>query len=74
MYLIRNASGQKHYPKLTNHFQPSSIIFKPEQRDQILWSDFGLAITFAVLGYWGHVRGFSEVFYMYVIPYLWVNQ
>jgi omega-6 fatty acid desaturase (delta-12 desaturase) len=73
MYLIRNASGQKHYPKFTNHFQPSSFIFKPEQKGQVIWSDFGLLITFAVLGYWGHVRGFSEVFYMYVIPYFWVN-
>lgn len=73
MYLIKNASGQKHYPKFTNHFSPKSIIFKPEQHDQIVLSDVGLLITASILTYWGIQRSFSEVFYMYIIPYLWVN-
>lgn len=73
MYLIRNASGQKHFPKGTNHFQPSSFIFKPEHYHQIVWSDIGLVITAGVLTYWGIQRGFMEVLYMYILPYLWVN-
>ncbi len=97
MYLIRNASGQKHFPKGTNReclspfknemviwltdvdalridFQPSSFIFKPEHYHQIVWSDIGLVITAGVLTYWGIQRGFMEVLYMYILPYLWVNQ
>jgi len=73
MYLIRNASGQKHYPRWTNHYQPISIIFKPEQATQIIWSDFGLVIALSVLGFWTYMRGFQEVAVMYLIPYLWVN-
>lgn len=72
-YLIRNASGQKRYPFMTNHFQPSSTIFKPEQADQIVWSDIGLLITASVLAFWGYQRGSKEVILMYVIPYLQVN-
>lgn len=73
MYLIRNASGQRHYPKGTNHFEPSSAIFKPEHFKQIIASDIGIAITFAVLAYWGYARGWREVLVLYIIPYLQVN-
>ncbi|GHJ89740.1 hypothetical protein NliqN6_6142 [Naganishia liquefaciens] len=72
-YLIRNASGQKWYPKYTNHFQPSSFIFRPDHKNQIIWSDIGLLITLSIVGYWTAMRGFREVLVLYVIPYLWVN-
>jgi omega-6 fatty acid desaturase (delta-12 desaturase) len=73
MYLIRNASGQKHYPKFTNHFDPNSIIFDKRHRKQILASDAGIAILATVLGVWGHYRGFAEVASYYLVPYLYVN-
>ncbi|KAG8824296.1 hypothetical protein FRC17_009134, partial [Serendipita sp. 399] len=41
LYLIRNATGQRSYPRFTNHFQPSSVIFGPHQREQIILSDVG---------------------------------
>lgn len=73
MYLIRNASGQKHYPRFTNHFQPSSIIFKTSQYWDIIISDLGIAIMFSLLGFWTYNRGFKEVALVYGLPYLWVN-
>jgi fatty acid desaturase len=73
MYLIRNASGQKTYPRFTNHFNPSSVIFDKRHFRQILASDVGIAILFGVLGTWGYQRGFAEVAKFYLIPYLWVN-
>jgi omega-6 fatty acid desaturase (delta-12 desaturase) len=73
MYLIRNASGQKHYPPRTNHFQPSSVIFKPSHFWQIVASDLGIFATLAILGYWGMQRGFKEVALLYVPVYLLVN-
>lgn len=73
MYLMRNASGQKHYPKFTNHFKPSSIIFRPDHKNQVIASDLGFAITLGLLGVWTYYRGFREVAVMYIIPYLWVN-
>jgi omega-6 fatty acid desaturase (delta-12 desaturase) len=73
MYLIRNASGQRHYPKGTNHFQPSSFIFKPSHFWQIIASDIGLLITLGVLYFWGTQRGFGEVARLYLPVYLLVN-
>lgn len=73
MYLIRNASGQKYYPKGTNHFNPSSVIFDTRHFSQIIASDLGIGLVLGALYYWGKQRGFTEVVYYYVIPYLWVN-
>ena len=73
LYLIRNASGQPHYPKLTNHFSPSSIIFDARHFGQILLSDLGIGLMLGGLYYWAQLRGFAEVVKFYLIPYLWVN-
>lgn len=72
-YLIMNASGQRHYPKGTNHFTPSSIIFKPAQFLQIIASDIGVFATLAGLAYWSYARSFTEMMIVYFIPYLFVN-
>ena len=59
-YLIHNITGQRHYPTVTNDFHPSSVIFAPHQRTQILLSDIGVQLSFSVLGvlvYWSTVRG-----------------
>ncbi|KAJ7137561.1 fatty acid desaturase-domain-containing protein [Mycena crocata] len=48
-YLLFNSSGQKHYPKLTNHFMPNSVLFTTAQRRAVLISNLGLlAMAFAV--------------------------
>ncbi|ODO05252.1 omega-6 fatty acid desaturase (delta-12 desaturase) [Cryptococcus wingfieldii CBS 7118] len=73
MYLARNASGQRHYPKGTNHFNPRSFIFKANHFAQIIWSDIGVSIVLAALGYWSYQRGIKEMISIYFIPYLWVN-
>lgn len=73
MYLIRNASGQRNYPRGTNHFNPSAIIFDVRHFGQIVLSDLGVGLMLGALYYWGKQRGFAEVVNYYVIPYLWVN-
>jgi len=72
-YLAVNASGQLHYPPGTNHFKPSSIIFRPDHWAQVIWSDIGLFLVLSALGTWTYFRGFQEVFVLYVIPWLAVN-
>lgn len=72
-YLIVNASGQLRYPKETNHFDPAAVIFRPDQRGQILISNIGILLWFAALGASIHKWGFLEVFRVYLVPYLWVN-
>ncbi|EPQ31588.1 uncharacterized protein PFL1_00921 [Pseudozyma flocculosa PF-1] len=75
LYLIQNASGQLHYPKFTNHFNPEAIIFDKRHRSQILISDLGIACTLAAMAFGASVapRGFTDVFRYYLIPYLWCN-
>lgn len=73
MYLFTNATGQRHYPDGTNHFDPSSILFKPQHLWQIIASNVGVSITLSVLAFWAYKRSFAEVAVIYLIPYLWVN-
>ena len=73
MYLLWNASGQSHYPKMTNHFRPSSVIFAPHQHNQIVISDVGVLLWIGALVYWSITRGFLEMARIYGVPYLWVN-
>lgn len=73
MYLFANATGQYHYPAGTNHFTPSSIMFKPSQWSQVLMSDVGCLLTLGLLGYWASQRSFLEVAAIYGVPYLWVH-
>jgi omega-6 fatty acid desaturase (delta-12 desaturase) len=72
-YLIRNASGQRRYPKGTSHFKPTSVMFAPHQRNQIILSDIGVVLWLAALITWSYYKGFAEVFRLYLVPYLWVN-
>jgi len=75
LYLLKNSSGQLHYPKGTNHFNPDAIIFDARHRNQVIVSDIGLAITVSALAAWGLTSpgGFGEVFRYYLVPYLWCN-
>ncbi|KAF8133923.1 fatty acid desaturase-domain-containing protein [Boletus edulis] len=72
-YLICNASGQKQYPKGTNHFNPNAIIFAPHQYDSVIVSDIGILLWLAGLAGSIHKFGFWDVFRVYIVPYLWVN-
>ncbi|KAF9809616.1 hypothetical protein IEO21_07343 [Rhodonia placenta] len=72
-YIVRNASGQKRYPKGTNHFNPSAVMFAPHHRDQILISDLGIVLWLGAVLATIHYRGFAEVFRVYLVPYVWVN-
>ncbi|KAH9936095.1 delta12-fatty acid desaturase [Fomitopsis serialis] len=73
MYILLNASGQKRYPKGTNHLDPSATMFAPHHRDQILISDVGIALWFGAVCWAIYAYGFVEVFRVYLVPYLWVN-
>lgn len=73
LYLLLNSSGQLHYPKNTNHFDPNSIIFDARHRSQVLMSDLGIAITLTSLATWAHYAGWADVAKYYIIPYLWCN-
>ncbi|KAF8067845.1 oleoyl phosphatidylcholine desaturase [Lyophyllum atratum] len=73
LYLVQNTSGQPRYPKGTNHFSPTSLIFSPHQHGQIVWSDFGIFLWLAAIVAGCFYWSFAVVFRVYLVPYLWVN-
>ncbi|EIW81347.1 oleoyl phosphatidylcholine desaturase [Coniophora puteana RWD-64-598 SS2] len=73
MYLTINASGQKRYPKGTNHFKPTAVMFQPHHYGQIVLSDVGILLWLGAVAYSIYTYGFSTVFRLYLVPYVWVN-
>ncbi|KAG7093068.1 hypothetical protein E1B28_009360 [Marasmius oreades] len=69
-YLLYNVSGQKNYPKWTNHFDPSSILFTREQRDAVIMSNIGIAAMAYIVSSASSAYGFWEVVKFYGIPWL----
>ncbi|KAF7378469.1 tRNA-dihydrouridine(47) synthase [NAD(P)(+)] [Mycena sanguinolenta] len=72
-YLLLNSSGQRNYPKWTNHFSPNSILFTKGQRRAVMLSNIGLvimalAVRKAVLMY-----GVLSVLKYYGVPWLAVT-
>ncbi|KAJ6603262.1 fatty acid desaturase-domain-containing protein [Mycena vulgaris] len=72
-YLLFNSSGQKNYPKWTNHFSPNSVLFTKAQRRVVIISNLGLlAMGFAVRKA-VTIYGAANVFKYYAIPWLAVT-
>lgn len=52
-------------------FKPTAIMFAPHQFNQIILSDIGIILWLATIITWSYYRGFTEVFRVYLVPYLW---
>ncbi|KAI9503733.1 hypothetical protein GGI25_005907 [Coemansia spiralis] len=72
LYLYQNSSGPK-YSRGSSHFNPSSVLFRPDQFWQIIVSDIGLLIAASVLAYTTWCYSAATVFFYYGVPYLMVN-
>ncbi|THU84748.1 linoleoyl phosphatidylcholine delta-12 acetylenase [Dendrothele bispora CBS 962.96] len=72
-YLLFNVSGQKNYPKWTNHFDPNSILFTKGQRNAVIMSNIGIAFMVWAVQYSSSIFGASEVIKYYGIPWLEVT-
>ncbi|KAK0490029.1 fatty acid desaturase-domain-containing protein [Armillaria luteobubalina] len=72
-YLFYNVSGQKHYPKRTNHFDPSSIIFTRSQRNVVILSNIGMVSMVFITTSICAKYGLWNVWRYYGIPWLEVN-
>jgi omega-6 fatty acid desaturase (delta-12 desaturase) len=72
-YFFLNMSGQSYPGRYPTHIMPSSPIFQPRHRWQVLASDLGIVVWLSILSYLGWSYSFSAVVKYYVIPYLIVN-
>ncbi|KAK7196498.1 delta-12 fatty acid desaturase [Novymonas esmeraldas] len=71
-YLLFNVASQD-YGRRTNHFEPSSPLFRKEDAQDIVLSDMGILATLSVVGLCTYQYGVYNVLCWYVVPYLWVN-
>ncbi|PPQ94926.1 hypothetical protein CVT25_004412 [Psilocybe cyanescens] len=72
-YLLTNVMGSPMYPPGTNHFQPSSPLFKPHERNGIIASNIGLSTMSVVLYLWTKEVGLGYFLKLYFVPYLFAN-
>ncbi|ESK86228.1 delta-12 fatty acid desaturase [Moniliophthora roreri MCA 2997] len=72
-YLVANAMGSPRYPPGTNHFSPSSPLFKERERNKIIASNIALVAMTAILYRWTQTVGSAAFVKLYFIPYLLVN-
>lgn len=72
-YLLFNVSGQKSYPKWTNHFDPESIIFNKSQRNAVLASNAAMITALCCIIKACSVFGTAQVIKYYGIPWLLVT-
>ncbi|KAF7336670.1 Acyl-lipid omega-3 desaturase (Cytochrome b5), endoplasmic reticulum [Mycena venus] len=72
-YLMVNALGSPKYPPGTNHFNPSSPLFKPHERGAIVASDIGLGIMMLFLFKFASHFGMGALFKLYLVPWVWAN-
>jgi len=72
-YLLYNVSGQKDYPKWTNHFDPNSILFTKAQRNAVILSNIGIGSMVLGITYASFVYGVANVIKYYGLPWLEVS-
>jgi fatty acid desaturase len=72
-YLCTNVMGNPKYPAGTNHFFPSSPLFKPHERPGIIASDIGISFMSCVLYLWTKQVGLHMFLKLYFVPYLLAN-
>ncbi|KAI0824503.1 fatty acid desaturase-domain-containing protein [Trametes gibbosa] len=73
LYLIHNRKGNPKYPPGTSHYKPSSKLFKPQDRTSIVVSDIAVGCMLAFLTVWSYRTGFSNVWNLYLVPWLWAH-
>ncbi|KAJ7160433.1 fatty acid conjugase [Mycena filopes] len=69
-YLLFNTLGCPRDPPGTNHFSPSSVLFKQNEYYKIVGSNVGLLVVASLLTRYGMQFGAAAVFKHYIIPYL----
>ena len=69
IYLLINSWGPKGHEG-ASHFYPKSVLFKPQQYSQIVWSDIGVLTTLTIVGACIYNFGFITVGKYYLVPYL----
>lgn len=72
LYLILNVAGQN-FGRRTNHFEPSSPLFRNSDRWGVIVSNIGILAMLLLLGIAAKETSLWTVVAHYGMPYLWTN-
>ncbi|KAJ6533331.1 delta-12 fatty acid desaturase protein [Mycena vulgaris] len=72
-YLLFNTLGCPSDPPGTNHFAPSSVLFKKDEYNKIVASNVGLIAISSLLAQYSMKFGFAALLKHYIIPYLFCH-
>ncbi|KAF9506563.1 hypothetical protein BS47DRAFT_1426070, partial [Hydnum rufescens UP504] len=73
LYLTYNTLGSPMYPDGTNHWFPSSALFRKSDRIPVIITNVGLSIWSACLVAWTYSAGIATFTKFYFIPYVLTN-
>lgn len=73
LYLTYNTLGSPMYPEGTNHWLPSSALFKKSDRIPVIVTNIGLIAWSSVLAYWTYQTSLANFVKVYFIPYVLTN-
>ncbi|KAF8306378.1 hypothetical protein DL93DRAFT_2088724 [Clavulina sp. PMI_390] len=73
LYLTYNTLGSPQYPPGTNHWLPSSPLFRKQDRNGIIATNIGLLTWISILAVWTYQTSLATFVKYYFIPYLWTN-
>ncbi|KAF8069220.1 delta-12 fatty acid desaturase [Lyophyllum atratum] len=73
VYLLTDTTGNPKYPPGTNMILPSSPLFKPHERREIIMSNIGVASVASLLWMYYRHFGAGQFIKLYLIPYLLVH-
>ncbi|KAG6827400.1 hypothetical protein H0H92_011928 [Tricholoma furcatifolium] len=69
-YLLTNVMGSPRHSTGTSHFLPSSSLFKPRERNNIILSNLGITFMVFILYLWTQEVGFHYFIKLYFVPYI----
>ncbi|SRR5260221_1539728 len=73
LYLTYNTLGSPIYPEGTNHWFPSSPLFRKADRIPVIFTNVLLASWASVLALWTYNTSVATFVKFYLIPYIWTN-
>ncbi|KAK1220660.1 hypothetical protein PQX77_016616 [Marasmius sp. AFHP31] len=73
VYLLTDISGSPRHPTGTNHFLPTSPLFKAKDRKGIIASNLGISFMTSVLYLWSKHVGVAMFVKLYLVPYILLN-
>jgi len=73
LYLTYNTLGSPMYPPGTNHWSPSSALFKKSDRVPIIFTNTLLLTWVSILALWTYNTSLSTFAKYYLVPYVFTN-